>query len=285
MSYKNKSKFQYLTAAWRQTIRYMKIPHFYTPFVLYALVQVVVLIGFVLFNYFPFSKIFLPLQKALYGEPSLHYPNNFIILPNLFDIVNIGLSGIIGIWVLAFATYYFFYFHDKNLNQKTAIKTTLQKFPDLFGIWVVETTLILGVIYVSQLLTTYYPNYITFINFMRVAIAILIMAAFAYAIVIIITNRLRFWDAIFQSFRLFFHHFIPTVMAIAIPIIILQIPIDLILNNTPELVQKLSPELIPILLGGDIVFSIFLNFLVIGTITFFYKNAIATHRIEKSLRI
>ncbi|MDQ7065664.1 MAG: hypothetical protein Q9P90_15620 [candidate division KSB1 bacterium] len=283
MSAKELTKLQLLMAAWRQTISCMKIPRFYTPFIVYALLQVFILIGFVLFNYFPFSKIFMPIQKAIYGEAALHYPNNFIILPSLFDITNIALSGIAGILVLALATQYFFFYTDKKNIPGGSVREVLRRFPDLFGVWVIETAVILGLIYGATIVSPDYPNYVSFITAGRITGAVVIMAAFAYAIVIIVTEGKRFWAAIWKSFRLFVRYFYITLLMIAVPILILQIPLDLMLTNTPEIAKKLSPEIIPVLIGSDIVFSILLNFMVIGAITFFYKTAVVAN--EKALLV
>ena len=270
------SKYQYIKTAWRQTFQCMKIPQFYAPFLIYALIQLFILIGFVLFNYFPFSKIFMPLQKALFGEPSLHYPNNFIILPNLFDIMNIALGGVVGILILGLATYYFFnYQHNKkNRSNKGALKIILQKFPDLFAFWIIETSLFLSVTYIATIAAVYYSNFKGLITFFRILTVMIIITAFSYCFVIILTQQVRFWQAILKSFQIFSKHFLPTLLIVTTPILLLQVPLGLVLSNTPQLVQNLAPEIVPILLGGDIILSMFLNFLVIGAITFYYKSAI-----------
>src|SRR5512145_2796624 len=125
---------------WKQTLRSWRKPITFVPLGLYATLQILLLVGLVFYMYPPFSFVFLPLHRLLFGEAALHYPNNFIVLPNLFELLNIILGGIMGIIVIAYSTLLFFVEGDRQAARKKGGSIS-KRYVHLLAAWTVETGL------------------------------------------------------------------------------------------------------------------------------------------------
>ncbi|RMD67299.1 hypothetical protein D6833_00370 [Candidatus Parcubacteria bacterium] len=270
MSLREAIRWNLLRRAWRETLACMRRPRALGPFAAYGLLQLLMLIGFVNLHEFPFSRVFLPLQKMLFGERALHYPNNFVVLPSVMDLCNLALSGLIGIVVIGAATRIFYFMMGGDSPEGT-LRPVLARYGHLFVIWLIEIALVLAVMYGMARLQPLYPNWTGLLTALRVGIVMLIMSVFAYSVAVVVLEGTTAIRAIGISVRIFIRWWGLTFLLVTLPSL-LRMPLSLLLNDAPRIVENMAPEVIPVLLGGEILFSIFVNFLIIGSITHVYRT-------------
>ncbi len=253
---------------WRQVFQSRRKLVTFLPFALYAVLQLLVLAGLVFFTTPPFSLIFLPLQRALYGEAVLHYPNNFIVLPQLFDTLNIVLSGLVGILTIGSATLLFF----SNSREKPAninIAPVRKRYFHLFAAWIGETALVLGIVYGFVWLAAKLPSLGVYLTPLRIVGVVLVSSIFAFTTALILIEKKPFFVALPQSARIFASYSILTLVLVGLPSVA-QLPVHLVLSNVVTLVRRLNPETIAFVIGAGVILSMIANYFIVGTITNLY---------------
>ena len=267
-------KFKRLIWLWMQCFKSMRSINTFVPFFLYAIIQVLLLFSLLNFATSPFSNLFVPIIRKLFGEPALHYPNFFLILSPLYSQINIILSGFIGIIIIGMATYIFAgTFNGESYKLGQSFKITLPKYGMLFIIWIIETALMFVMIVgVPKLLNSLLqPSYrmSQIFELVGLLLAIAIASIFAYTTVLIILDKQKLFKSIAKTFSIFKKNAVTSFILVALPTL-LYFPINYFTRKAPILVTKFSPESIVILLGAGILISFFSSYFMIGSITRFY---------------
>jgi len=267
-------KFKRLIWLWMQCFKSMRSVQTFVPFLLYAIIQTLLLYSLLNFSKPPFSSLFVPIIQSLFGEPALHYPNFFMVLSPLYSQINIILSGLIGIVIIGMATYIFAgTFNGERNGLGQSFKITLPKYGILFIIWIIETAFILVMIIgVPQILNSLLqPSYrlSRIFELVGLLLAIVVASIFAYTTVLIILDKQKLFQSIAKTFLIFKKNAVTSFFLVALPTL-LYFPINYLTKKAPILVTKFSPEIIVILLGTGIVISFFSSYFMIGSITRFY---------------
>lgn len=267
-------KFKRLIWLWMQCFKSMRSLNTFVPFLLYAIIQVLLLFSLLNFATSPFSNLFVPIIRKLFGEPALHYPNFFLILSPLYSQINIILSGFIGIIIIGMATYLFAgTFNGESYKVGQSFKITLPKYGMLFIIWIIETALtFVMIVGVPKLLNSLLqPSYRMdrIFELVGLLLAIAIASIFAYTTVLIILDKQKLFQSIAKTFSIFKKNAVTSFILVALPTL-LYFPINYLTRKAPILITKFSPESIVILLGAGILISFFSSYFMIGSITRFY---------------
>lgn len=255
---------------WKQAIQSCRKPATLLPFAGYAAVQLLVLASLFFFIYPPFSFIFMPLQRALYGEITLHYPNNYIVMPQMFEILNIALSGVLGIWVIGRATVLFFN-SDEAKKGKLLVKPVGRRYFHLLGAWFGETILALLVIGGFMWLSGKMPSASIYLNTIRVFGVVGVSAIFAFTTALILIEEKPFWVALPQSAKMFASYALVTFFLVGLPTIV-QLPIQFLLSNSAKIVRKLNPEVITLVIATGVFLAMLSNYFIVGTVTHLYRG-------------
>ncbi|MFQ5628690.1 MAG: hypothetical protein ACE5I1_08015 [bacterium] len=261
-------------AAWRRTFQSLRSPKMLIPFLIYAGLQFLVLAGLVYFMHPPFSYIFLPLHKWFYGEAVLHYPNHFLVLPQLFDTINILLSGLIGVVTIGIATLMFFKNNEgrsRSFGTEIEMKPVASRYFHLLGAWFVQAALVLGYIFVFSTLAAKSPDFSMYIKIVRYIGATCLSAVFVFTTVHILIENDPFWTALANSARLFSKYALVTILLVGIPSL-WQVPVQFLNSNTAAIVRRLNPEVIALVMTGGIIASMVASYFIIGTVTNLYRN-------------
>lgn len=267
-------KFKRLIWLWMQCFKSMKNVMTFVPFLLYAILQVLLLFSLANFSQGPLSKLLAPIIHSLFGEPALHYPNFYLILSPFYSQINIVLSGLIGIMVIGVATYLFAgTFNGEKHGFGQSVKMTLPKYGLLFVIWIIETALtLLMIIGIPQLLKSFLqPDYRLGQIFEMIGLlfAILTASVFAFTTVLIILERQKLFKAIAKTVLIFKRNAVTTFFLVAVPTLI-YFPINYLTRKAPVLITKHSPEIIVTILAAGIFVSMIASYFQIGAITRFY---------------
>lgn len=230
----------------------------------FAVIEFLALILLFLAPRKPLLPLFGPPIRTLWGEQFLHYPANFLLLSKLASFSRMGLSVIFGSLLtgIAIAKAY-----------KKPGKIALKKYTSLFLVVFIVTTLFYFTVNSASLLLSKYfmakHAKLLFLGpriwmgpilfFLNIIIAIVVQAAFIYALPELILNDKKFFQAIYSSFKFYCKNFFITMLLISIPMI-LYIPIIILNSNTALLMDKMFPEIALLLcIAGIIVSSLIID--------------------------
>ena len=270
------SKIGLLFWSWKETLTAVRKPIVLLPFFVYALVQIFIVVGLGFFMYPPFSFIFIPLLRLLGGEMMLHYPNYFLGLPQAFDLLNLILSGILGIGVVGLATL-LFAANERQTTLRVRMKNVGGRYGHLLGAWAIETVMSLAVIYSCAAWAASSPELGKYIAVARVLGVVLVSALFAFTSALIMLERQSFPSAIAKSLGLFGRYGLAAFVLIGLPSL-LQLPVQYLLSKSAVIVQKLNPEIIAGAVGAGIVAAMISSYLTIGAITNLYRIVVLEKR-------
>jgi hypothetical protein len=243
-------------------------------FVLYAVLQILFVLGLMYFAYPPFAALLVPVMKKVFGDAAIHYPNNFMVLPNMYFWINLVLSGFVGIVLVGTTTDLFYRnYQKKTINMAKSFGRLSSAYAILLLIWLVETAVLLAVFFSVPALLS---NLSIFAERGPMAtqlatsmVAIVIGSLFIYTTALVMLEGSGPVSAIGRSFRLFARYPVATILIMAIPNFI-RMPVDLIGGRTQWLILKFSPEMVAVMTILGIVVSIFSNYLLVGTVTKYY---------------
>ncbi|MFH1128459.1 MAG: hypothetical protein V1699_03500 [Candidatus Omnitrophota bacterium] len=254
-----KTGFSAIKSAYNLTFKSLKNnPILFAPFAIFAFFELLSLIIIYLAPRMPLRLVLGPMIKAFWSESYLHYPNNFLLLSKLSYLARMALAISIGSILSAIAiTIVLDIYHKKQVNLKNSLFSALKNYPSFFIIIFISVFLYYFAIKIfTSLLLSYFLSghgrlvflparfwmgpVLFCVNFI---LAIIIQSAFIYAIPIIIIEKEKLIKAIFRSFIFFKKLFVPTIILVSLPMLIL-IPISVLSYNTPFLINKFFPELI-----------------------------------------
>lgn len=234
-------------------------PAVYLPFLVFAGVELITLIFLFLAPRPPLLPLLGPPIRTFWGEQFLHYPANFLLLSKLASFSRMGLSVILGSLLsgIAIAKAY-----------KKPGKIAFKKYTSLFLIVFIITALFYFAINsTGALLAKYFMAGQAKLLFLgpriwmgpillslNIIIAIVIQAAFIYALPELILNDKKFFQAIFSSLNFCRKNLFITLLLTGIPMI-LYIPIIILNNNTALLIDKMFPEIALLLCIASIIVS------------------------------
>lgn len=268
------NQFKYFVDSWKSCISAFKSGKILLLFSGYAVLQILFILMLMNFAYAPFSSFLVPLMKKLFGEPALHYPNNFLVLPSLFFWVNLLMSGFVGIILVSSTTDLFSkVYTKKKVDLAAGFKNIFPVYAILLLVWLVETAVLLGIFFgVPSLL----KNISFFVNRGPMAtqlatsfVAIFVGALFIYTTALVVIERVGPLRAIGKSLSMFGKYPIITLCLFAIPNL-MRMPIDMLTGKTQFLISKFNPEIIAVVMALSIGISIFTNFFLIGTVTKYF---------------
>lgn len=267
-------KVRRLLFVWGQCFRSMKNGSTYVPFLIYAMVQVLLLYALNNFARSPFSYVLVPLVRRLFGEPALHYPNYYLVFSSLYSQLNIVLSGLVGIVIIGAATYIFAAgFAGRKVSVGQALRTTMQKYGILFIAWLMVSVavfaVILGLPYVLMRLLQ--PDYMVgrIIDLLGLLMGILTASIFSYTSALIILDNQKLLKTMSTTIAIFKRNAITTFVLVAIPTL-LYFPISYLCRRIDLILSKFSAEMVVVLLGIGIMITFIAGYIQTSSITRFY---------------
>ena len=271
------SQFRNFVLSWKSCFASMRHAKIFLPFIIYAGLQIGFIVMLMFFAYPPFAAFFAPIIMKLFGEPALHYPNNFLVLPSLFFWVNLLLSGLLGILLIGATTRLFSStYRAKSVSLGDGLRGTFPDYALLLLVWIVETACLLAVFMgVPRLLgkIAFLANRGALpIQLLTSLAAIVVGALFVYTTALIVLEKAGPIRAIARSLSLFAKYPVITILLIAIPNFI-RMPIDLLSGKTQFLITKFNPEIVAGVLIMSVLLSIFTNYFLVGTVTGYFLMA------------
>jgi hypothetical protein len=250
----------------------------WSPFFVYAIFQT---IGFLalLWYYAPvLSATIYPIISQFLPANVFHYPQYYLALPSLYSTYDSLILGVT-VWIVLTATAVYRLsgiYAGKTPAFSDGLGRALRSYLPLLLVWLLETVLVIIVLYIPNLLLKGIiagsTNRAALADIIFEMIGMGVTAMLIYAVPGIILDGKKVWQAIRDSIGLFVGNFFLTYAIVFIPSI-LHIFINLLLTSfAPKIITILNPELIPTIMLVSILLGIFVNLFIYGAAVFAYKK-------------
>jgi hypothetical protein len=255
--------------AWRSVFPAVARPALWVPFLTIAAVQGAALALLVSFHQPSLQSLGVPLVRLLGGDDAVHYPALFVRLPLMYSRADMVLSVLVGSLAYGAATLLFarrFGFEDGE----AATRAALRRAPALFLITAITVLALWGLGKVVELV----PRDLLLGNRLVrwgtrggfLCSQILIQSLMAYGTAWVMLEGHSAFPALRDSVRVTVRTFLPTVLLVAIPLLLLY-PLNYLAQRVDLVVLKLRPEGIIWVLSAYIASVTLFGFFLVGALT------------------
>lgn len=261
-------------SVWSVTFKMLaKYPQLVLPFLIIAVLQGLALAVLYYYPRYPFSVLFGPIVQAFFGVRFLHYPYNFLLLPQFFyysQILIVVTAGVL-MYGMVFGMAYQAHTEGGKLRIVGNFNRSLRKYFSLAGVWL--TVFIISLIVVRSpafVLMKFAPPVLWAKLLLQIFLyggILLIFFAemlFIYAYPAIIIERKGFFTSLRRSFEIFKRFFLTTVILVFIPRIldIIAVLLKQRLAGAANLAFPIFPEMSVVVLAVVIIVSFITDSLV-----------------------
>lgn len=263
---------------------YIAHPVILIPFVTIAFIQLLVLEILYFSPRFPLSIFFNPVVKSLWGGQYVHYPANFLVLPKLFQNVQVFIYIFIGSYFIAVAIGIIAVLNSNGkISLFSSCRDALRQYVHIFvgalisfivffGLHKLYNFLMLKALNISSIEGAY--NIIKNVIFwgspyVNLLIGTFVAAIFAFVFPIIIIDKKKIFAALWLNFKNLWGSFWFIFLVAMIPTLF-YLPVLLIRNNINGLADALFPEVRIIVLMVSIIVTMFIDATIYTAMTLFY---------------
>lgn len=265
------------------------------PFFIVAFLEGLALEVIYYFPRRPLADIFTPIIRRFFGPAYLHYPQNLILLPELFHYAQIAIYIVFGIFLAAASVNIFKELKNNRLPQTaTVVKNACSRYIAFFIFGVIVFCLIsllkradtfvygkafsrimelvsveLNLERVSQLLLKFSP--FVFTSFLFIS-NIILQTFLVLTVPLMIIEEKSFIRALFRSIAQGARHFLTIFKLIFLPFSV-YLPIILLKTDSVRLINKTFPEINLYILILGIFLAVFVEcFVIVSASQFVLDN-------------
>jgi hypothetical protein len=270
-------QFNALIWSWAETLRALRRRVGVHPLLVYAAVQLVVLVMLALFAYPPFVSFVMPLIRWRLGEGALHYPTSFLALRAIFGQADMVLTVLLGGFVTGAAVWLFSVYYGGGEDPRTTgFRVAAKRYIPLLVIALVGLAIAQIVTRVPMgfwgHLADERPMRFRILRMMTIAVVMGVQALLVYAIPYVILGGRRVWSALGSSVSLAVRNPVTTYLIVAVPAALELLP-ALLVRNSSVIAYRFAPEGLAVVLGLWVVVIFFVTYLMVGAATRFYLYA------------
>ncbi len=242
------------------------------PFVLFALLEGIVLYLLFLAPQEPFAKLLAPPVARFFGEQSIRYPGHLLVLPQLFYYAKLFLSFLPGMFLSA---YFIGLVADAKLTRKTSrryrIKNSFRRFFALLVIWGfgIGVLKLVEILYKQAVGWNDHQGYLTTLQFLVFFLSFWVQALFLYALPLIILARQSLFRSLVGNFRYLWRLFFPTTVCVFLAAL-LYLGLYIFEKDLVGLATRNSPEVIVVILAAGIPLTLVINLLITTATTLLF---------------
>jgi putative flippase GtrA len=250
----------------------LKYPRILTPFCFTALFYFLSLFFLYLAPMHPVRKLLGPPIARFFGGQYLHYPYNFILLPQLFsDVKNFIVNPFIfSLMIAVTAGMIYSYFQDKEPSFIGGLNRALRRYLHLILVVAIMTSLVLGITrLIPYSLRKIFPTVAGIENLSFYIIFLMVVAIeslFVYTFASLMIKSKNILGALKESLLFSKRFYLITYVLILIPRL-LDLAAGILQRRQLFLMDKLMPDITLLILSIGILISILSNTLVY-TLTF-----------------
>ncbi len=243
----------------------LRSPSVLVPFVVFALAQAALLTLLAFFDWPPAAPVLLPLVRGLGGEPAIHYPMHFVLLPRMWEPVYLTLVATLGFGLWTFAVWTMVNHHE--VGQRIAGRRFASVLPSVLAVGIVFVAVSAGLGRILGTLVERVPSGMP----SRVVLggAILVVAAaqamLVYAPVVLRLRDVNAMQAIRASVRYASRNFWPTALVLA-TVLAAHIPLDAMISRADRVALAFHPETVFYLMLGSIALEMVTAYLLFAAV-------------------
>jgi len=255
--------------AWHSITPFLTSPTVWLPFLVIAFCQISTLILLQSFHKPGVIPFGLPLVRALGGDQATHYPTFFLALPTIFYWMDMFLAVFVSSLTAGVATELFARgFGEGGVG--SAWKVALRHYPTLLLLSAIVAAVLFGlsqlVALVPQELILSNPAIRWGARGAMLLLLVLAQSLLVYATAWIVLQGHRLIPAIRDSIRVSLRTFLPTVLIVGVPLLLL-FPLGYLSARGDLFVTKLQPDTVGALLTVRVLSEVVLGFFLIGAVT------------------
>lgn len=239
----------------------LRSPSTLLPFLVFAVVQVLVLGALAFFTTPALASLMVPVVRTLGGEPALHYPTSFVLLPATYRVVYLPLVATVGFALWSLGVWSMIAHHD--VGARTGARSFRRALPSIVSIGIVFVVVTVaigrGLAILAAQLPPGIPSKMATLGIIAVTACAQALLVYAPAIV-----RLRGGGplaAIRGSVGYARRMFLPTAMVI-VTVLIAHLPVDALVANADLLAARFRPEIVFHFMVGSIVLEVVTAFIL-----------------------
>jgi hypothetical protein len=262
---------------YREALAAMRRFRIWSPFLLYLVVQLVVIGVLALAVRPPFVDFFARLPHFVIPEAFFSYPLHFLLLPFVyFRVLSVPLGALFESFLVAAATLMFVrFFADRGTvpGIGRALAHVRSGYLLFVAFWVLNYLLLLGYHYLFDAtlgdLWVGYGRRRMLLDTSEIALSVLINSLLAYTTVIIVTERASFLHTLTRSLRFFGRHWLATLCFVGIARVLMW-PFGWFLQQAPEWIGRFNPEIMLLVMGADVLWGTIMTFVLTAVLCFWY---------------
>jgi hypothetical protein len=255
--------------AWKSTLRSSMRPAIWLPFLLIAVCELAALGALLSFHRPGIMPLVVPLLHALAGERATHYPEFFFYLPNVYSRIVLVLSVLVASPLIGAATLFFARGFGVE-NEPRVWNRVARTVPTLIVLAAVPAAALYGVSALSNFVPLDLVRSSVFVRWSvrggLLLAVVLIQSFMAYSTAWVVLEGHRILPALRDSIRVTVRTFLPTLIVVGVPILLL-FPLNYLSRRVDLFATKLTPEGVAAVLVMSIALEIPLGFLLVGAIT------------------
>ncbi len=244
-------------------------PTIFLLFILIAFFDFVALFSLFLAHSAPFSLVLAPIIRTFWDDRYLHYPENFLLLPRIFNHAHVLISASFGVLVSGIVVKKLEAWNEgRKVSTLAAASPVLKRFLPLVIVWgaayFIFTFSVKGVLHLAP--KTVLPQFLT-----GYASALIVQCLVMYIFPAVLLEEKGFFKNFASGVVFGFKKVLSTGILIALPVLVLVV-YSFLKSVTPIFVQSF-PEGVLWILGGGIFVSMIVDLIMTSTTTLFYIKA------------
>lgn len=254
------------------------------PFLTIAFIQLLVLEILYFSPRFPLSAFFNPIIGTLWGAEFIHYPNNILILPKLFQNIQVLVYIFISSFFIAVAIGIISAINSgKKVDFSSACKGVLGQYIHIFSAALIAFCTFFGLyklyhLVLNSILRTSSVDGVFFVvkkiilhgaPYVNLLIGVFVTAMFAFVFPIIVIDKRKIIAAIGLNFKNLWGSFWYIFAVILVPTLF-YLPVLLLRSNISGLADATIPEARVLALIISVAVTMFIDVTIYTAITSFY---------------
>ncbi len=247
------------------------------PFGIFAAVESIVLTFVYLAPRVPFRAVLGPPIRAFKGEVYLHYPANFLIIPEVSSFMRNVLTVILGSLLAGTAALMIRQaFWKKAVVFTSSVVEASRKYFQLAAIILIFAVIMqyaykgVGLAVMKFVPQVQWKGPVTIV--LSVLALLIVQAFFNYAIAFLMLGNEKLFKAIWSSFVFFGKNIWQTLLIVTLPFLF-YVPIIILQYKTAYLIDNVFPEIVLIIAYiGVIISSLIVDLLVTMSSILYYLN-------------
>ena len=217
----------------------------------------------------PLSIVLAPIIRAFWGSRFLHYPDNFLLLPKLFNHAHLVILATAGILFSGIVTKKVeAYSNGKDIHTGQALVPVLKKYIVLVLAW--GLTYFIYSLIIRKALPLFHLKSPWIQLLIGYVFGVVMQAAFAFIIPSLLLSEQGLWKDLMLGLKLGVKYLGITSLVIAFPILLIAVS-SIFKMLTPYYVS-FNPEIVLVVLGVSLVLSTVVDMVVTtSTVILFLK--------------